>query len=189
MYVRLCKLNTVFVYVGEPSNHFIADSMAKNKNIQKREARAVRLFHSIRSTADQLEAASLSLLSRSGITLSQFLVMETLAHHGPLIQKSIGEIIGRSGGNVTLVVRNLVRAGYVRQDRSGADGRQRKISMTSEGYDLFMSIYPSFIDIYMRIFETLASKEQRRMIKLCASISPSVSLDDLDDEDDPLHEK
>ncbi len=149
----------------------------------------MRLFHTIRSTADQLEAASLSILSGANLTLSQFLVMEALAHNGPLIQKSIGEIIGRSGGNITMVIRNLVKAGYVRQERTGADGRQRKISMTSEGYDLFMSIYPSFIDIYINIFEPLPGKDQKRLIRLCASISPSVSVDGLDDEDDPSPEK
>jgi MarR family 2-MHQ and catechol resistance regulon transcriptional repressor len=136
-----------------------------------------------------LEAASLPLLSGSGLTLSQFLVMESLAHNGPMIQKSIGEIIGRSGGNITMVIRNLVKAGYVRQDRSGVDGRQRKISMTSEGYNLFMSIYPSFIDIYSKLFEPIPGKEQRRLIKMCASISPSVLLGELDEEVDPSPEK
>ncbi len=159
--------------------------MAKSKNPQKKESRAIRLFHTIRSTSDQLEAASLFLLSAANLTLSQFLVMESLAHNGPLIQKSIGEIIGRSGGNITMVIRNLVKAGYVRQERSGVDGRQRKISMTSEGYDLFMSIYPTFIDTYVNIFDSLPGKDQKRLIRLCASISPSVSVDGLDDEDDP----
>jgi len=167
-----------------PAKPFINGDMAKSGNPQKKEARAIRLFHTVRATADQLEAASLSLLSQSGLTLSQFLLMETLAHNGPMNQKSIGLHIGRSGGNITMVVRNLVKAGFVRQERSGSDGRQRKISMTSEGYDLFMSIYPAFIDTYMSIFKSLPGKEQRRLIKLCAAISPSVSAEGLDDEDD-----
>jgi len=158
--------------------------MAKSANPQKKESRVIRLFHTIRSTADQLEAASLPLLNKSGLTLSQFLVMESLAHNGPMNQKTIGTHIGRSGGNVTMVIRNLVKAGYVRQERSGADGRQRKISMTSEGYDLFMSIYPYFVDTYLNIFKPLAGKDQKRLIRLCASISPSVSVEGLDDMDD-----
>ncbi len=162
--------------------------MAKSGNPQKKEGRVIRLFHTIRSTADQLEAATLPLLSKSGLTLSQFLVMESLAHNGPMNQKTIGTHIGRSGGNITMVIRNLVKAGYVRQERSGSDGRQRKISMTSEGYDLFMSIYPSFIDTYVHVFKSLAGKDQKRLIKLCASISPSVSVEDLDEEDDPSPE-
>jgi DNA-binding MarR family transcriptional regulator len=158
--------------------------MAKSGNPQKKEARVLRLFHKIRSTADQLEAATLPLLSQSGLTLSQFLVMESLAHNGPMNQKTIGMHIGRSSGNITLVIRNQVKAGYVRQERSGVDGRERKISMTSEGYDLFMSVYPSFIDTYLRIFDPLPSKEQKRLIKLCASISPSVSDDEIEDDDE-----
>jgi len=171
-----------------PAKPFINGDMAKSGNPQKKEARAIRLFHTVRSTADQLEAATLPLLSQSGLTLSQFLLMESLAHNGPMNQKTIGVHIGRSGGNITMVVRNLVKAGYVRQERSGSDGRQRKISMTSEGYDLFMSIYPSFIDTYLNIFKPLAGKEQRKLIKLCATISPSVSIEGLDEDDDPSPE-
>ncbi len=163
--------------------------MAKSGNPPKKEARALRLFHTLRSTADQLESASLSLLSKHGLTLSQFLVMEALAHKGPMNQKSIGAQIGRSGGNITMVIRNLTKGGYVRNERSGADGRQRKISMTSEGYDLFMSVYPAFIDIYVSLFAPLAGKDQKRLAKLCASIVPSDLADEMDDDDDPSPEK
>jgi MarR family 2-MHQ and catechol resistance regulon transcriptional repressor len=158
--------------------------MAKSGNLHKKETRVLRLFHTIRSTADQLEAATLSLLSQSSLTLSQFLVMESLAHNGPMNQKTIGTHIGRSGGNITMVIRNLVKAGYVRQERFGADGRQRRISMTSEGYDLFMKVYPVFIVTYINMFKPLVGKDQKRLIKLCASISPNISVDGLDDDDD-----
>ena len=83
-----------------------------------------------------------------------------------------------------MVIRNLVKAGYVRQERFGADGRQRRISMTSEGYDLFMKVYPVFIVTYINMFKPLVGKDQKRLIKLCASISPNISVDGLDDDDD-----
>lgn len=158
--------------------------MAKLGNPHKKETRVLRLFHTIRSTADQLDAAALSLLSQSGLTLSQFLVLESLAHSGPMNQKTIGTHIGRSGGNITMVIRNLVKAGYVRQERSGTDGRQRKISMTSEGYVIFMAIYPIFISTYVTIFKSLVGKDQKRLIKLCTSISPTISVNELADDED-----
>ena len=161
--------------------------MAKSGNTRKKETRILRLFHSIRSAANHLESASSRLLIRSGLTLSQFLVMEALAHHGPQNQKSIGDLIGRSGGNITLIIRNLVKGGYVRQERSGSDGRQRKIQMTSEGYDLFMSIYPDFIETYVEVFNPLEGKDQKRLIKFCATITSrqgeGLTFDDLSDED------
>lgn len=162
--------------------------MAKSGNPPKKEARALRLFHTVRSTADQLVSASMPLLTQHGLTLSQFLVMEALAHKGPMNQKAIGAQIGRSGGNITMVIRNLVKGGYVRNDRFNADGRQRKISMTSEGYDLFMSVYPEFIDIYVDFFSPIPGKEQKRLTKLCSSIAPSSLADEVDEDDDPTPE-
>lgn len=149
----------------------------------------MRLFHTMRATSDHIVSASMPLLAQHGLTLSQFLVMEALAHNGPMNQKSIGAQIGRSGGNITMVIRNLVKGGYVRNDRSGADGRQRKINMTSEGYDLFMSVYPSFIDIYVLLFDSIPGKDQKRLAKLCSSIAPSAHPGEMDEDDDPSPEK
>jgi len=148
--------------------------MGKSDGTHKKEARALRLFHTIRLTSDRLEFASADLLSKNSLTMGQFLIMEVLCHNGPMNQTSLATLIGRSGGNVTLIVRNLVKSGLVRQETTVEDRRHRRISMTSEGYDLFMSIYPAFIDIYTLISSGIDSKDQKKLLRICQSISDAV---------------
>lgn len=52
-----------------------------------------------------------------------------------------------------------------------------------------MSVYPSFIDIYVSLFAPLPGKDQKRLAKFCAAIVPSGLADEMDDDDDPSPEK
>jgi len=162
--------------------------MGKSDGTHKKEARALRLFHAIRITSDRLEFATADLLANNGLTIGQFLIMEVLCHNGPMNQTSLATLIGRSGGNVTFIVRNLVKTGLVRQETTVEDRRHRRISMTSEGYDLFMSIYPAFIDIYTQISSAIDAKDQKRLLRTCQSISDAITATrQVDLEADPEH--
>ncbi len=163
--------------------------MAKSSSSHKKDQRALKLFHGIREAADALASALQPLLASHKVSLSQFLAMEALCHAGPMNQKQLGAKIGRSGGNVTLVVRNLVKGGWVRQEVEGEDRRYKKVSMTSEGYTLFMAIYPDFIAMNVQIASILDGKDQKKLIRLCRSLkgyadSPQDELE-LDEEDSP----
>ena len=55
------------------------------------------------------------------LTLSQFGVLEAVYHLGPMSQKDIGKKILKSGGNMTLVIDNLVKRGLVERNQAEAD--------------------------------------------------------------------
>ncbi len=46
-----------------------------------------------------------------GLTESQFGVLDSLFHLGPMKQKEIGKKILKSGGNITMVINNLEKRG------------------------------------------------------------------------------
>ncbi len=52
-------------------------------------------------------------LAEQDLTVSQFGVLEALLHLGPLNQKSLAEKLLKSGGNITLVIDNLEKSGWV----------------------------------------------------------------------------
>ncbi len=55
-----------------------------------------------------------------GLTISQFGVLEALLHLGPLSQTMIGGKLLKSGGNITLVIDNLEKDGFVRRQPDSA---------------------------------------------------------------------
>lgn len=140
--------------------------MAKSNPSAKKELRALRLFHSVRMVNEAVASAILPVLMKANISQSQFLIIETLAHNGPLNQKELGNLIGKSEGNITLVVKNLLKAGFVRQEVSPSDKRQKIISLTSEGHQKFMTIYPEFFGVIYQFFSGIPSKEQKNMIRI-----------------------
>ena len=57
------------------------------------------------------------------LTMSQFGVLETLYHLGPLCQGEISTKLLRSSGNITLVLDNLEKHGLVERKRETTDRR------------------------------------------------------------------
>ncbi len=62
-------------------------------------------------------------LSRRGTTghlpTSQFGVLESLYHLGPMCQSDIGSKLLKSNSNITFVIHNLEKRGLVRRERDG----------------------------------------------------------------------
>ena len=63
-------------------------------------------------------------LADSGLTGSQFAVMEALLHCGPLLQKVLSDKLLTSSGNVTFVIDGLEQRGLVRTAGARADDRR-----------------------------------------------------------------
>lgn len=76
-----------------------------------------------------------------GLTEAQFGVIEALGHLGPM---KVGELCTKnlsSGGNMTVVVDNLVRDGLVERLRCEDDRRAYIVRLTARGTKLFQDIF------------------------------------------------
>tara|TARA_B100000900_G_C20591640_1_gene721852 strand:+ start:2922 stop:3242 length:321 start_codon:yes stop_codon:yes gene_type:complete len=62
-------------------------------------------------------------LAEYNLTESQFGVLEALYYLGPLNQRSLGEKILKSGGNITMVIVNLEEQGWVTKIKDEKDKR------------------------------------------------------------------
>src|SRR5271155_2104362 len=81
------------------------------------------------SIASRLDAQ----IESSGLTMGQFAVLEALLHLGPMSQRVIGHKLLRSGGNVTIVIDNLAKRGWVRRERQEEDRRSIVVHLTARG--------------------------------------------------------
>jgi len=104
------------------------------------------------------------------LTDSQFGVLEAIYHLGPLHQNQLAKKILKSGGNLTLVIDNLVKRNLVRRERDPTDRRCYLIHLTIDGRALIQEIFPRHVAIVMREVGILTAEEQIELARLCRKI-------------------
>lgn len=115
-----------------------------------------------------------ALLKEFGITESQFAVLETLMHLGPLPPGQICEKILKSGSNVTTVVDNLERDGLVRRERDAVDRRVQIVHLTAKGASVIEKAFPRHVGRLTEMFGTLTRDELRELGRLCKKLGTGV---------------
>jgi MarR family 2-MHQ and catechol resistance regulon transcriptional repressor len=105
-----------------------------------------------------------------GITVTQFGVLESLFHIGPLCQGELAEKLLRSGGNLTLVVDNLEKAGYVVRERDPADRRFVVVKLTDKGTKFIAELFPKVVANVSREMNRLSSTELLDLGRLCKKV-------------------
>jgi MarR family 2-MHQ and catechol resistance regulon transcriptional repressor len=104
------------------------------------------------------------------LSVSQFGVLEALYHLGPLHQNELAEKILKSGGNMTLVIDNLVKRDLVERVRDQEDRRFVTVHLTDSGRDLVRRIFPRHVSIVVRAFSCLTIEEQAQLETLCRKV-------------------
>lgn len=105
-----------------------------------------------------------------GLTQSQFGVLETLYHLGPLCQGQVSAKLLKSTGNITLVLDNLEKRGLVQRVRQTDDRRQVRISLTLQGEELIKDIFPRQAQRIADEFGILTEQEQIELGRLCKKL-------------------
>ena len=117
------------------------------------------------------------LMHRSAIgdlTMSQFGVLETLYHLGPMCQGEVSAKLLRSTGNITLVLDNLEKRGLVRRVRDTADRRMIYLHLTEEGQALIERIFPAQAEAITAEMNVLTPDEQQTLGDLCRKLGKGI---------------
>jgi MarR family 2-MHQ and catechol resistance regulon transcriptional repressor len=141
----------------------------------QREHRALNAFIKIRRATNTLQTRLAPWYTSHGLTESQFAVLEALYYRGPLCQRDIAQKILKSGGNLTLVIDNLERAGLVLRRTSSEDRREKLVELTAKGHGLIAGIFPQHADDIAGLFSSLSAKEQEELARLCRKLGLSLS--------------
>lgn len=110
-------------------------------------------------------------IKEGGLTVSQFAVLEILYHKGDLRVYEIMEKILSTGGNMTVVIDNLVKDNLVMRYIDPKDRRVSLISITEKGRNLISEIFPKHLENVNEIFEVLTSEEKKNFINLLKKLS------------------
>ncbi|MDA3937790.1 MAG: MarR family transcriptional regulator [Spirochaetia bacterium] len=138
-----------------------------NKEIK----RSLNLFTKfIRAEASLISAlASLDVLDGK-LTASQFGVLEALLHKGNLTSNELSSKILKTKGNLTMVIDNLVKKGFVERQPCSFDRRKVFISLTTEGKDLIEDVFPRHARGIYNCLKVLSPEEQKTLGVLCKKL-------------------
>jgi len=132
--------------------------------------RALNAYINLIRASDSVVSKAAAQLQGAGMTLGQFAVLEALQHLGPLCQHELGKKLLRSGGNVTLVVDNLEKRGWVRRERQKNDRRMVQIHLTPKGTRLIAKVFPEHAAVVAKIMSELTATEQEELRRLAGKL-------------------
>lgn len=135
------------------------------------ERRALTLFIAITRSSDRFQKLALEHAPLpQGITLSQFAVMEALFHLGPMSQTTVAGKVLKTKGNITLVVDNLRKAGYVHRRTDETDRRVSVLDLTSAGRSIMAAYVPRIARGFAEAAAALTPEEQETLIRLAKKL-------------------
>ena len=132
--------------------------------------RALSAYINLIRASDSLVSKASTQLEQSGMTLGQFAVLEALHHLGPMCQHTLAKKLLRSGGNITLVVDNLEKRGWVRRERQKDDRRMVQIHLTPKGARLIAKVFPEHAAAITQIMKELTEQEQEELRRMAGKL-------------------
>jgi MarR family 2-MHQ and catechol resistance regulon transcriptional repressor len=132
--------------------------------------RALSAYINLIRASDSLVSKASTQLEQSGMTLGQFAVLEALHHLGPMCQHTLAKKLLRSGGNITLVVDNLEKRGWVRRERQKDDRRMIQIHLTPKGARLIAKVFPEHAAAITQIMKELTEQEQGELRRIAGKL-------------------
>ncbi len=124
-------------------------------------------------TVVRLEKASLKItnltvnyLSKHNLTFNQFKVLEVLYHIGDLNIGSITKLTMSTPGNITVVVKNLNRDGWITSIKEPKDNRASILSITQKGIEIIEQVFPTHASNLTKTLEVLSDEELNTLYDL-----------------------
>ncbi len=112
---------------------------------------------------NHLNRRAAAVFRRHGLTLMQFAVLEILYHRGAL---AVGEITRRilaTGGNMTVVLKNLMKEGLITRCASFSDNRVAIVSLTARGAAKMEQLFPEYLEDLDDFLNCLPDAEKRAL--------------------------
>jgi MarR family 2-MHQ and catechol resistance regulon transcriptional repressor len=134
------------------------------------EVRALDLFIKLMRAADSVATRVHRAVADANLTVTQFGVLEAVFHLGPMCQKALGTKLLKSGGNITLVVGNLEKRGWVRRKRNPENRKFVTVSLTDAGRRLIERVFPRHVAEVVREVAVLTADEQAALAALLRTL-------------------
>lgn len=132
--------------------------------------RALNAYIALMRASDSVSARVHRHLAETGLSISQFGVLEILYHLGPLSPRDLCAKLLRSSGNVTLILDNLEKRELIRRERDQRDRRMVTIHLTEAGQALISEVFPRQAEAIQADLAILTPAEQDDLRRLCRKL-------------------
>jgi MarR family transcriptional regulator, 2-MHQ and catechol-resistance regulon repressor len=141
--------------------------MSAPRSRRSQERLALLTYVKLMRAANSARNFAARTLAETGLTLTQFAVLEALYHLGPMSLSEVAQKVLTTGGNLTMVAGNLEKQGLARRQPSPEDKRLQIMALTPKGKSLIRQAFPQHAAAIVEFLSTLSSEEQANLGDLC----------------------
>ncbi len=129
------------------------------KSYGYRTDKSMRTVVRLERVAQKLQQKTLNYLSDNDLTFNQFKVLEVLYHRGNLNIGSITKLTMSTPGNITVVVKNLKRDGWITAIADPEDKRASILTLEEKGKAVIEKVFPEHAKNLHKNMEVLSDEE------------------------------
>lgn len=133
---------------------------------------ALELWEKLSKAYDKYKKIQAKQMFAEHLTAPQFGVLEILLKTGPVPLKKLSEEMMVTGANITCVMDNLEKEGFVKRIFSKEDRRVILADLTASGKTKIGSIMPKYTDNIAALTSVLSDHEQKELAKLLNKFQP-----------------
>ncbi len=142
-----------------------------NKQYDKRSALNLKTLVVLSRAAQTIHREEVKTIKETGVTVAQFGVLEVLYHKGDMRISTVMEKILSTGGNMTVVINNLVKNGYITKYPDPSDRRANRVALTKAGQKLMETNFPKHVKNINAIFSVLKDEEKMQLMMLLKKLA------------------
>lgn len=131
----------------------------------------LHLFIAMKRANAYLDKASAPLFAKSGLTASQFAVLEVLYHKGNLTIGEVQDKILSSTGTMPLIIKNLEKQGLILKTQCKSDKRRFYLELSPTGETLIAEVFKENARQIEDDFSVLTEEEKETLLYLLKKVS------------------
>lgn len=113
-------------------------------------------------------------IEANGLTIGQFGLLELLYHRGAQSVGAATKLAMSTPGNMTVVIKNLVKQEFITAEKSETDKRSATLAITQKGSELISSIFPEHSKRINGFFSGLSTEEKEVVRALLRKLNKSL---------------
>ena len=136
------------------------------KSYGKRTDKSMKTVVRLERIRLKLMNQTVNYLSNYNLTFNQFKVLEVLYHRGDLNIGAITKLTMSTPGNITVVIKNLKRDGWITSIKDPNDNRASILTITPKGIEVIEEVFPSHAKKLTDYMEVLDDEELDTLYEL-----------------------
>lgn len=133
---------------------------------------SVKAMVVMRKALRTIDAKVSETFKQDDLTPTQFSVLDVLYSKGPMKIAELIDSILATSGNMTVVIRNMEKKGWIVRHTCPSDKRACLLTLTDAGRQVIEHALPLHIEKIEETFSVLTEEEQEELIRLLKKFKP-----------------